>query len=105
MTSPGAIVVAVRLWGTEQRAPWYPFALGQAFFVAGGVITQNYERLFGTTLPFPSLGDVYYLAIYPCTIAGILMLVHRRTPGRDREGLIDSLIVAIGIGTISWVFL
>ena len=105
LSSPVAIVVAVRMWGPEQRAPWYLFALGQAFFVAGDVITQNYERLFGTPLPFPSLGDVYNLAIYPCMIAGILMLVHRRTPGRDREGLIDSLIVAIGIGTISWVFL
>ncbi|HKZ75593.1 MAG TPA: PAS domain S-box protein, partial [Actinomycetota bacterium] len=105
LTSPVAIVVAVRMWGPEQRAPWYLFALGQVFFVAGDVVTQNYERLFGSPLPFPSIGDVYYLAIYPCMIAGILMLVHRRTPGRDREGLIDSLIVAIGIGTISWVFL
>ncbi|HEX9693407.1 MAG TPA: EAL domain-containing protein [Actinomycetota bacterium] len=105
LSSPVAIVVAVRMWGPEQRAPWYLFALGQALFVAGDVITQNYERLLGTPLPFPSIGDVYYLAIYPCMIAGILLLVHRRTPGRDREGLIDSLIVAIGIGTISWVFL
>jgi len=105
LSSPVAIVVAVRMWTPEQRAPWYLFALGQAFFVAGDVLTQNYEFLFGRPLPFPSIGDVYYLGLYPCMIAGILMLVHRRSPGGDREGLIDSLIVAIGIGTISWVFL
>ena len=46
-----------------------------------------------------------YLSVYPCLIAGILMLVRKRNPGRDRESLIDSLIVAIGIGVISWVFL
>ena len=43
--------------------------------------------------------------MYPCLIAGILLISRRRSPGRDRKGLIDSLIVAIGIGTISWVFL
>ena len=43
--------------------------------------------------------------MYPCLIAGILLLVRRRSPGRDREGLIDSLIIAVGIGVISWVFL
>jgi PAS domain S-box-containing protein len=38
-------------------------------------------------------------------IAGVLMLVHRRSPGRDRASLIDSLIIAVGVGTLSWVFL
>ena len=33
------------------------------------------------------------------------MLVRRRSPGRDRASLIDSLIIAIGVGTLSWVFL
>jgi hypothetical protein len=81
------------------------FALGQMLFVAGDVITYNYDKIFGTDLPFPSIGDVLYLSVYPCLIAGILLLVRRRSPGRDRESLIDSLIVAIGVGVISWVFL
>ena len=105
VSSPVAIVVAVRVWKPETRAPWYLFALGQTFFVAGDVITYNYDKIFGTELPFPSIGDVLYLSVYPCLIAGILMLVRKRNPGRDRESLIDSLIVAIGIGVISWVFL
>ena len=33
------------------------------------------------------------------------MLVHRRSPGRDRASLIDSLIIAVGVGTLSWVLL
>jgi PAS domain S-box-containing protein len=69
------------------------------------VVTYNYEGLFGGELPYPSVGDFAYLAVYPCLIAGLLMLVRRRSPGRDRESLIDSLIVAIGIGTLWWVFL
>ncbi len=105
LSSPVAIVIAVRMWRPPQRAPWYLFAFGQTLFVAGDVITYNYNRFFGTDLPYPSIGDVLYLAVYPCLVAGVLLLIRRRSPGRDREGLIDSLIVAIGVGTISWVYL
>ncbi|HEY7401079.1 MAG TPA: EAL domain-containing protein [Actinomycetota bacterium] len=80
-------------------------ALGQTLFVAGDVITYNYDRLFGTEVPFPSIGDIFYLSVYPCLILGILLLVRRRNPGRDRESAIDSLIVAIGVGVLSWIFL
>jgi diguanylate cyclase (GGDEF)-like protein/PAS domain S-box-containing protein len=105
LSSPVAIVFAVRMWKPKQRAPWYLFALGQTFFVAGDIITYNYQRIFGTELPFPSIGDAAYLAVYPCLIVGILLLVHRHSPGHDRDGFIDSLIVAISVGTVSWVFL
>jgi diguanylate cyclase (GGDEF)-like protein/PAS domain S-box-containing protein len=105
ISSPIVIVIAVRVWKPQTRLPWYLFALGQAFFVAGDVITYNYDRFFGTELPFPSVGDVFYLSVYPCLILGILWLIRLRTPGGDRDSVIDSLIVAIGVGTISWVFL
>jgi PAS domain S-box-containing protein len=100
-----AIMLGVRLQKPSRRLPWYLFALGQALFVAGDVITYNYDRLFGTPLPFPSIGDLFYLSVYPCLIAGLLLLVRGRSPGRDRTSAIDSLIVAVGVGTISWVFL
>jgi PAS domain S-box-containing protein len=100
-----AILVAVRLNRPKHRLPWYLFALGQALFVVGDVITYNYDRLFGTSLPFPSVGDFFYLSVYPCLIAGLLLLVRRRNPGGDRASAIDSVIVAVGVGTISWVFL
>src|SRR5581483_3327157 len=105
LSSPVAIVLAVRRIPRERRPPWYLFALGQTLFVAGDVITYNYPKFFGgAELPFPSIGDVPYLAVYPCLIAGLLIIARRRTPGGDRESLIDSLIVAIGIGALAWVF-
>jgi PAS domain S-box-containing protein len=100
-----AIVVGARMHEPRQRLPWYLVAIGQALFVAGDVITYNYERFFGTAPPFPSIGDLLYLSVYPFLIAGVLLLVRQRSPGRDRASLIDSLIIAIGIGTLSWVFL
>jgi diguanylate cyclase (GGDEF)-like protein/PAS domain S-box-containing protein len=105
LSSPIAIVVAVRMWKPNARAPWYLFALGQTFFVVGDVITYNYNDFFGTDLPYPSIGDVAYLLVYPCLVWGLLELIRRRNPGRDRDSVIDSLIVAIGVGTMQWVFL
>ncbi len=105
LSAPIAIVIAARMHAPRQRLPWYLVAIGQALFVAGDVITYNYERFFGTEPPFPSIGDVLYLSVYPFLIAGVLLLVRRRSPGRDRASLIDSLIIAVGVGTLSWVFL
>jgi PAS domain S-box-containing protein len=105
LSAAAAILIAVRLHKPKNRLPWYLFALGQTLFVAGDVITYNYDRLFGTALPFPSIGDIFYLSVYPCLIAGLLLLVRRRSPGRDRASAIDSVIVAVGVGAISWVFL
>ena len=57
------------------------------------------------TPSFPSLGDALYLAVYPVLMAGLFVLVRRRNPRRDRAALIDALILTIGIGLLSWVFL
>ena len=43
--------------------------------------------------------------MYPCLVAGALALLHLRAPRRDIGALIDSAIIAIGIGTLSWVLL
>jgi diguanylate cyclase (GGDEF)-like protein/PAS domain S-box-containing protein len=87
------------------RLPWILLALGLAAFVAGDVVANHHEALFGTARPFPSLADAFYLAVYPCVALGILRLVHLRRPGRDHEGLLDSLIVALGAGVLSWTIL
>jgi PAS domain S-box-containing protein len=100
-----AILVAVRRHRPEQSAAWYLVAIGMTVFVAGDVITYNYERFFGTEPPFPSIGDALYLSVYPFLVAGILLMIRKRNPGADRSSLIDSLIVAVGVGTLSWVYL
>jgi diguanylate cyclase (GGDEF)-like protein/PAS domain S-box-containing protein len=100
-----AILIGLHLNKIRPRLPWYLIALGQTFFVAGDVISYNYERFFGHALPFPSIADAFYLAVYPAYVAGILLLIRQRTPGRDRASLIDSMIIAVGVGILSWVFL
>ena len=100
-----AMLVGVRLHAIRPRLPWLLVALGQTLFVTGDVIAYNYERFFGRPLPFPSIADAFYLAVYPALVAGIVLLIKWRTPGRDIASLIDSLVIAIGLGVLSWVFL
>jgi PAS domain S-box-containing protein len=105
LSGAAAIVIAVRLHRPQQPLAWYLVAIGQVLFVAGDVITYNYKDFFGTEPPFPSIGDLLYLLVYPFLVIGILLLIRRRTPGGDRVSLLDSLIVGVGIGSLSWVLL
>jgi diguanylate cyclase (GGDEF)-like protein/PAS domain S-box-containing protein len=100
-----AVVTGVRMHRPAARLAWYLIALGLALFVAGDVIAYNYKALLGTALPSPSLADPVYLAVYPVTVAGLLLLIRRRNPGRDFASLVDATIVTIGLALLSWVFL
>jgi diguanylate cyclase (GGDEF)-like protein/PAS domain S-box-containing protein len=104
-SAAAAILIGVRLHRPRMAIAWYLFCVGLVLFVAGDVITYNYQRIFHTEAPFPSIGDAMYLAVYPVLIAGLIILVRSRNPGRDRAALIDALVITIGIGVLSWVFL
>jgi diguanylate cyclase (GGDEF)-like protein/PAS domain S-box-containing protein len=100
-----AILVALRLHRPLTRGPWLWFAFGLGLFWLGDLYTIGYPRLFGTEVPFPSIGDGAYIAVYPALMAGLYLLVRRRNPEADRAGLIDSLIMTLGLSLLSWVML
>jgi hypothetical protein len=96
-----AIILGVRIHRPAARWPWYLIALGQFLFVTGDVLAYNYKAFFGKPLPFPSVADPFYLAVYPVTVAGLLLLIRHRNPGRDWASLIDAAIVTIGLSLLS----
>src|SRR3954463_3093575 len=100
-----AIVVGLRVHKPASRGPWLFFAVGFGLFWLGDLYTYSYPRLFGADVPFPSIGDGAYVLVYPALMAGLLMLVRRRNPERDRAGVIDSLIMTLGLSLLSWVAL
>ena len=95
-----AIVVGIRMHSPRARIAWWLFGVGQLLFFSGDVYTYS-----NPDAPFPSPGDALYLTVYPVLMAGLLVLVRRRNPRRDAAALIDALILTIGIGLLSWVFL
>ena len=74
-------------------------------FIAGDVVAYNYQWFFGIKLPYPSSADALYLSVYPCLVLALLLLIRYRLPGRDWAGFVDALMVAVSVGTLSWVFL
>ncbi len=99
------LIVGANLYAPRRRLPWFLLAIGLAMFVTSGVLASNYERLFGGTLPFPSVADSFHLAFYPFLVGGLLLLIHEREEDRDRSALIDALIVTVALATLLWVYL
>ncbi|MGH2689079.1 MAG: histidine kinase dimerization/phospho-acceptor domain-containing protein, partial [Actinomycetota bacterium] len=98
-------MAGIRMHRPQHRAVWYLLAAGQVAFFLGDLVYYGYKAVRHVELPFPSVGDVFYLATYPFLIAGLVLLVGRRNPGRDRSSLLDALIIATGLGLLAWVFL
>ena len=100
-----AILAGVRRYRPAAKRSWLFFALGFALFWLGDLYTYSYPRVFGGEVPFPSIGDGMYLLVYPALMIGLLSLVRRRNPHGDRPGLIDALIMTLGLALVSWVAL
>ena len=100
-----AIVVGIRRHRPASKLPWLLLAAGSALFWLGDLYTYSYPHLLGAEVPFPSLGDALYVAMYPVMMAGLLLLVRRRNAGSDRSGLIDGLILTVGLSLPAWIAL
>ena len=103
MSAVIAVVVGIALYGPERKMPWFLMAAGQASFVVGDLIWAWYSANGDT--PFPSVGDLFYLAGYPLIAWGLLLLIRRRIGGGDRAGILDAAILTTGAGVLSWTFL
>jgi signal transduction histidine kinase len=105
-SSATAILIGIRWYHPDRRLPWYLFAIGQALFVLGDTLYGVRIRLApGASVSFPSFVDFFYLAFYPCLVAGLLLLIRGRSPGRDTASLIDATIISTGLALLAWVFL
>src|SRR6266498_4048997 len=98
-----AIVLGMWWHRPGVRLPWVLFAGAQLAYFAGDVTFYTYQQLLHDAR-FPAPADGLYLAHYPLFVAGLLLLLRRRSPGRYRDGLLDALIVTTGVGLLAWVF-
>ena len=56
-------------------------------------------------MPFPSLGDASYIAVYPALMVGLLLLVRRRAERSTDRGATDAMILTIGLAVPQWIVL
>jgi signal transduction histidine kinase len=104
LSAVAAIAVGVARHRPERPLPWYLFATGLLSYVTADIIFYTYQDILHLEV-FPSAADVFYLAAYPFLMAGLLLLIRSRSPGADRASLLDALVVTVGVGMVSWVFL
>jgi len=99
------IVAGVRIFRPPRAYAWYLLAAGHAMTVLADIVFYLYEPVSGSPPPYPSFIDAIYLSLYPLTVAGLLLLVRGRSPGRDRAAMIDASIIATAGALLAWVFL
>jgi diguanylate cyclase (GGDEF)-like protein/PAS domain S-box-containing protein len=100
-----AILAGLRMHRPRSTGPWGFFAVGFTLFWIGDLYTYSYPLLLGRDVPFPSAGDAAYILVYPVLMAGLLLLILRRSTRGDRGGLIDGLILTVGLALPQWISL
>jgi diguanylate cyclase (GGDEF)-like protein len=98
-----AVVVGIRLHRPPSAAPWRVLVAGAVTMLTANAVWIG-APVVGRELPFPSLVDCLYLGAYGFVFVALVLVVRERTKGVDRFGFLDALIVATGLGALSWVF-
>lgn len=104
LASAAAIVVGVAIHRPAQRRPWYLMAAGQLIWSIADAVGSWDADIAGNDR-FPSPADPVYLIGYPVVAAGLLLLIRGRRPRRDVAGFLDSAILTVSLGILSWVLL
>ncbi len=104
LTSWIAVIVGIRRNKPRYALPWWLFAFGFVLYWMGDFYTYSYRAyILHHEVPFPSIGDAIYLTVYPAQMLGLLLLVRRRNPKRNRNTLIDAAILTLGLSVLSWI--
>src|ERR1700761_2450990 len=99
------VVAGIRIHKPKAATAWWFMAAGLALFFLGDVYTYSYPKLFHADVPFPSPGDAMYIGVYPVLMIGLLLLVRRRNQRADGPGVVDSVIMSVGLSLVSFLFL
>jgi diguanylate cyclase (GGDEF)-like protein len=103
-TAVGAIVVAMRRYRPAAPVAWACFAAG-LFLNATGQLVEAILARVSPNASFPTLADVFYLALYVGLVAGLVVLIRGRRTRRDWAAMLDASTISTGLGLLSWVFL
>ncbi len=99
-----AVLAGVRRHRPPRAVAWWWMVAGLVCYLAGDVVYVVYQEVLGLD-PYPSPADGFYLVSYPLFAVGMLLMIRVRRRGLDVAGLLDSSIVAVGLGLVSWVVL
>ena len=96
--SAGALVLLRGLRGPGERSLWLLMGVGLTLSALGDVV---FSWLGGDQAPFPSVADVLYLALYPCSLAALALLLRARLRDLPSGVWLDGVIAALAVGAVS----
>lgn len=99
-----ALVAGVRVHRPRHTRIWYVIIAGHVLYLFADASWYLYQVGLGRTLSFPSVADALFVAAYGVLLVGLGLLVRAHVGYRDRAGLIDTAIVTVGLGVLSWLF-
>ncbi|MFD8706934.1 diguanylate cyclase domain-containing protein, partial [Kitasatospora sp. NPDC059648] len=100
-----AVVVGVRLNRPRHPLFWYLLALANLSFTTGEAVQALQLDILHLHNPFPSVADAFYLAEFVLYAIGLLGFIRCRTARQDRAGLLDALIITLGLALLAWIYL
>ena len=103
LSAATAVIAGVAIHRPGRPLPWCFAALGLLIVVAGDTFVLAHLRALRLEYPSPSVTDALYVGAYAALIAGLLLMRDRRSS--RKADLIDTMIVATGMGMLYWVFL
>jgi serine phosphatase RsbU (regulator of sigma subunit) len=87
----------------DTRLGWLGLSVSSALFAGGVLISIGYVFLLNVAVPFPSLGDVAYLADDSILPVAVLLLAGRTLGSTRLRLLLDGAIVAGALLLLSWL--
>ncbi|NUP53232.1 MAG: GGDEF domain-containing protein [Catenulispora sp.] len=100
-----AVLAGVRRYRPQAPHAWYLLAAAMVTLVGGDTTYNLLTDVFNQVEPFPSISDAIYLTTYPLAAGGVLIMVRRRSPLRDRAALIDAVILTTAAALLLWVYI
>ena len=97
------IVAGVRRHRPAGGAAWVLFAIGVLLNSNGTVVESIVYRLDPDAV-YPTVADGFWLALYPCLLAGMVVIHRCRTRAKDWSTTVDTATITTGIGLLCWVY-
>jgi PAS domain S-box-containing protein len=91
---------------TRQRLSWLLLAVAASSYTVGNTIWFYYQVLSPETQTFPGPADIFYVALVPFVVAGMLALPSQSLSAAGRaRAVADGLIIAAALLFVSWILL
>jgi diguanylate cyclase (GGDEF)-like protein/putative nucleotidyltransferase with HDIG domain len=104
MSAAVAVVVGILRNRPGSWLAWSFLGASQLVYATADSLFYCRHYLLGLD-DYPSVADPLYLAHYPLVVIALVLLIRRRTPGRDIPGLLDAAVLAVAAAMLSWLYL